>query len=109
MLDHLPSYAARAALTASSTSALSPSATSASTSSLAGLIVSKVLPDLAATHLPPISSFLGELLMKSSTALCLAPRAAPSIAGDAAIIVVLRYLFWQPQRCRGNLRSLCQT
>ena len=48
MLRHLPSSKAlRAAFTASSTSALSPSATSARTSSLAGLMVSNVLPDLS--------------------------------------------------------------
>ena len=51
--------ALRAAFTASSTSALSPSAASARTSSLAGLMVSKVLPDLAGTHLPPMRSCLG--------------------------------------------------
>src|SRR5262252_4856672 len=76
---HLPSSKAlRACLTASSTSALSPSATRHSTSSLAGLRVSKVLPDLDGTHLPPIRSFFGPLFRNSSTPLDLAPRAALS-------------------------------
>jgi hypothetical protein len=74
MFGHLPSSnALRAASTASSTSALSPSATSASTSSFAGLMVSKVLPDFGATHLPLISSFLGDWRRKSSAARSLAP------------------------------------
>src|SRR5271167_2415648 len=85
MVDHLPSSALRAAFTASSTSALSPSAASARISSLAGLMVSKVLPDLAGTHLPPMSSCLG-LRRKSITALELTPCAALSIDTVAAAI-----------------------
>src|SRR6202050_1689812 len=90
-LAHLPSsYALRACLTASSTSALSASATRASTCSLDGLRVSKVLPDFDATHLPLIRSFLGELLRNSSAALDLAPRVADSSDADAdAIFPVL--------------------
>src|SRR6202171_1623167 len=84
---HLPSsYALRACLTASSTSALSPSATKARTCSLDGLRVSKVLPDFDGTHLPLIRSFLGELLRNSSAALDLAPRVADSNDADAAAI-----------------------
>src|SRR5215472_13360681 len=83
---HLPcSKALRACFTASSTSALSPSATRHSTSSLAGLRVSKVLPDLDGTHLPPIRSFFGPLFRNSSTPLDLAPRAALSTEGVAPI------------------------
>src|SRR6516165_10058641 len=83
---HLPcSKALRACFTASSTSALSPSATRHSTSSLAGLRVSKVLPDWDGTHLPPIRSFLGPLFRNSSTPLDLAPRAAVSTEGVAPI------------------------
>src|ERR1700676_5207801 len=85
MLGHGPSSKAlRAALTASSTSALSPSAIRASTSSFAGLIVSKVLPDFAGTHLPSISSCLG-LRKNDSAAEILAPCAALSTWGVAAI------------------------
>src|ERR1700732_1714465 len=85
MLGHGPSSKAlRAALTASSTSALSPSATSASTSSFEGLIVSKVLPDFAGTHLPSISSCLG-LHKNESAAEFLAPCAALSTWVVAAI------------------------
>src|SRR3989304_3928640 len=51
------SNAFRAALTARSTSALSPSATRQITSPVVGLIVSKVLPDTLSTHFPPISIF----------------------------------------------------
>src|SRR5581483_3713632 len=89
-LGHLPSSKARrAAATASSTSALSPSATNANTSSLAGLMVSKVLPDFAATHLPLISNLVGDRRRKSSTALTFAPCAARSTDGSAAVIVVV--------------------
>ena len=52
------SKALRAALTARSMSAASPSATSAMTSSVAGLIVSKVLPLALLTHLPSIRSLV---------------------------------------------------
>src|SRR5271169_4984466 len=87
MLRHLPSSKAlRAAFTASSTSALSPSATSARTSSLAGLMVSKALPDLAGTHLPPINSLVGECFRNSNTALTFTPCVAFSIDGTAAAI-----------------------
>src|SRR5215831_9312490 len=54
-------------------------------SSLAGLRVSKVLPDLDGTHLPPIRSFFGPLFRNSSTPLDLAPRAALSTEGVAPI------------------------
>src|SRR5271155_387934 len=87
MFDHGPvSNALRAALTASSTSALSPSAISARTSSVAGLRVSKVLPDLGATHLPPMSNFLGEALRKFNAALDRAPPPALSTDGVVAAI-----------------------
>src|SRR5271169_3605626 len=87
MFDHGPlSNALRAALTASSTSALSPSAISARTSSVAGFSVSKVLPDFGATHLPPISTFLGEALRKSSAALDRATLPALSTDGVVAAI-----------------------
>src|SRR5271156_5370278 len=86
MVDYLPSRALRAAFTASSTSALSPSAASASTSSLAGFIVSKVLPDLAGSHLPPISRCLG-FLRNANTALEVTPCAALSIDGTAAAAI----------------------
>src|SRR5262249_19567180 len=46
----------RAALTARSTSALSPSATWQMTSPVAGLSVGKVLPETLSSHLPPIKS-----------------------------------------------------
>ena len=52
------SNALRAALTAKSTSALSPSATWAITSPVAGLSVSNVLPLAASRHVPSISSFV---------------------------------------------------
>src|SRR5215470_2562217 len=91
MFAHLPSSKAfRAAFTASSTSDLSPSATSANISSLAGLTVSKVLPDLAATHLPLISSFLGAC-RNSSAARFFAPRAAVSTEIEAAIVFSLKF------------------
>src|SRR5580698_10146759 len=87
MVAHLPSSnALRAAFTASSTSALSPSATSARTSSLAGFIVSKVLPDFGATHLPPISSLVGERRRKSKPSEDFAPSVARSNDGTAAAI-----------------------
>src|ERR1700723_3718294 len=92
MVDHLPSSALRAAFTASSTSALSPSAASASTSSLAGLIVSKVLPDFEGTHFPLMRSCFG-LRRKSSTALDLIPAAALSIDGTAAAIWMILLMF----------------
>src|SRR5207244_11611841 len=50
------SNALRAALTARSTSALSPSATWQMVSPVAGLIVGKVLPDTLSSHLPPMKS-----------------------------------------------------
>src|SRR5208282_4718357 len=83
------SNAFRAAFTASSTSALSPSATSANTSSLAGLIDSKVLPDFAATHLPPIRSLVGERFKNSNPAADLAPRVARSNDSTVAAISFL--------------------
>ena len=49
------SYAFRAAFTAKSTSFLFPFAMEASFSSVAGLIVSKYLPELGFTHFPPIN------------------------------------------------------
>src|ERR1700761_1607040 len=54
-LDHGPSNASRAAVTARSMSSASPSATWARISPVAGLRVSNVLPDAASSHLPPIS------------------------------------------------------
>jgi hypothetical protein len=51
-----PSNAARAAATAASMSAASPAATCAITRPVEGSKVSNVLPDLASTHFPPISS-----------------------------------------------------
>src|SRR5450631_852455 len=90
MVAHLPSSKTlRAAFTASSTSALSPSATRARTSSLAGLMVSKVLPDFGATHLPPINNLVGECLRKSRAAEDCAPKVARSNDGTAAAIRVL--------------------
>src|SRR5271156_6557815 len=90
MPAHLPSSnALRAALTASSTSALSPSAISASPSSLAGLTVTKVLPDLAGTHLPPISNCLAGPFTNSTAAVDVAPLVDLSIDDTAAAIFVL--------------------
>src|SRR5215469_400769 len=104
MFAHLPSSKAfRAAFTASSTSALSPSATGANTSSLAGLTVSKVLPDLAATHLPLISIFLGAC-RNSSAARFFAPRAAVSTEIEAAMVFSLRFqLSTVQQHCFAHL------
>jgi hypothetical protein len=48
-------------------------------------MVSKVLPDFAATHLPPMSNCLG-FLRKPNTALDVTPLAAFSIDGTAAAI-----------------------
>src|SRR5690348_1256326 len=57
IFGHGPSSnALRAALTAKSTSALSPSATWQMVSPVAGLRVGKVLPDTLSSHLPPIKS-----------------------------------------------------
>src|SRR5436190_23486665 len=57
MRDQGPSSnALRAALTARSTSALSPSATLQMTSPVAGLSVSNVLPETLSCHLPPMNS-----------------------------------------------------
>src|SRR3970040_1895992 len=53
------SKARRAALTAASTSALSPSATWVITSPVEGLVTANVLPDTADTHLPSINIFFG--------------------------------------------------
>jgi len=55
IFDHVVSYAARAARTASSTSAAFASATSESFASDAGSIVSKYLPDRGARHAPPMN------------------------------------------------------
>jgi len=60
------SKAARAAATASSTSAAEPSAASAMTRRVAGSITSNVFPDLEARHSLSISS-PGERFRKSST------------------------------------------
>src|SRR6266851_4235685 len=57
-------------------------------SSFAGLTVSKVLPDFAATHFPPIKRRLG-FLRKSKAALFLAPAAALSTDTVAAAMAVL--------------------
>lgn len=54
-LLHGPLKALRAAATARSMSSRSPSATCASSSPVAGLRLSNVLPDAAATHRPSIS------------------------------------------------------
>jgi hypothetical protein len=54
-----PSNARRAAATARSASAWSASASSAMTSPVDGLTLAKVLPDAAAAHWPPMSSFFG--------------------------------------------------
>jgi len=48
-------------------------------------MVSKVLPDFAGTHLPPMSNCFG-LRRKSSTALDWTPAAALSIDGIVAAI-----------------------
>jgi hypothetical protein len=61
------------------------SATSANISSLAGLTVSKFLPDLAATQLPLISSFLGAC-RNFIAARFFTPRAALSTEIEAAIV-----------------------
>src|SRR5581483_1508849 len=59
MFAQLPfSKAARAALTARSTSSLSHSATLASTLPVAGLMLSKVLPEAAGTYLPLMKAWL---------------------------------------------------
>src|SRR5437763_202227 len=56
IFDHgPPSNALRAALTARSTSALSPSATWQIGSPVQGLMVGNVLPDTLSTHLPPMN------------------------------------------------------
>jgi hypothetical protein len=87
IFDHFPdSNAARAALTASSTSALSPSATNASTSSFVGLIVANVLPDFAGTHFPLMRSCLGLFTRYANVAWDFAPYAALSIDAIAAAI-----------------------
>src|SRR5690349_13027324 len=68
MRDQGPlSKARRAAATAASMSALSPAGTLAMTSSVAGSSTGKVLPLLAATHLPSIRSFRS-LAMKAAAA-----------------------------------------
>src|SRR5438874_4547622 len=57
MRAHGPcSRALRAALTARSTSALSPSATWQRVSPVAGLMAAKVLPETLSTNLPPMNS-----------------------------------------------------
>src|SRR6516225_6638110 len=57
ILGHGPSSKAlRAALTARSTSALSPSATWQMVSPVAGLTVGNVLPETLSCHLPPMNS-----------------------------------------------------
>src|ERR1700679_2612067 len=53
------SKACRAALTAASTSALSPSAAWAIVRPVAGFLTSNVLPEAADIHLPLISNFFG--------------------------------------------------
>jgi hypothetical protein len=53
---------------------------------LAGLRLSKVLPDFAGTHLPLIKSFFGLLLRNSKVPGLLAPRAAISNRGAAAMM-----------------------
>src|SRR5579859_5588730 len=69
---HAPfSNAARAAATALSTSAASASATWVMTSPVAGLMVGKVLPDAASTHL---------LLMRSLVALILTVGSKTAVA-----------------------------
>jgi hypothetical protein len=60
------SNARRAAVTAASMSAASPSATLAIGSPVAGLNTSKVLPDLAFTHLPSISSCNGRAMNRAA-------------------------------------------
>src|SRR5437867_187165 len=57
VLDHVPSYAARAAPTAASISALSPSATTATTERSCGLMLSKRLPERLSTNLPLMKSW----------------------------------------------------
>ena len=60
MRDHVPaSKAARALLTASSTSAASQSATVPMVSPAPGKIQGKVLPDLTETHAPPMNALSG--------------------------------------------------
>ena len=52
---HTPRYAVRAALTARSTSAALASVMSARTSSVAGLMVLKLVPALPSTNWPPMN------------------------------------------------------
>ena len=60
MRDHVPaSKAARALLTASSTSAASQSATVPIVSPVPGKIQGRVLPDRAETHAPPMNALSG--------------------------------------------------
>src|SRR5215467_3806191 len=83
MRAHRPSSKVRrAAFTARSMSSLSPSATRASTCPVAGLTVSKVLPDAASTHLPSISILRDGVPTKRSTAASsgtAAPMASPPL------------------------------
>src|SRR5439155_27200949 len=77
IFDHGPdSNALRAALTARSTSALSPSATWQMVSPVAGLTVGNVLPDTLSSHLPPMNSgwslTLGGLTVRGFSAVAVA-------------------------------------
>src|SRR5262245_40637954 len=75
------SKALRAALTARSTSALSPSATWQMVSPVAGLMVGNVLPETLSSHLPPIKSgwslTLGGLTVRGFSAVAVAMRDSP--------------------------------
>src|SRR5271165_2531714 len=83
ILRHAPlSNAARAAATALSTSAASASATRAMGSPVDGLIVAKVLPEAASTHLPLIKSLVALIFTVGSNAVvAVAMFSLPPVVG----------------------------
>src|SRR6266852_1271268 len=77
---HAPfSNAARAALTALSTSGASASATWVMTSPVEGLMVGKVLPDALLTHCPLMSSFVALILTVGSNAVVAVALKPPNL------------------------------
>jgi hypothetical protein len=82
------SNAFRAALTALSTSALSPSATLAITSPVAGLSVSNVLPLVESTHLPSISILVCRILTGNFD-IIFAPLDSPPLTERATVFLPL--------------------
>src|SRR5713101_996199 len=73
------SNAARAALTALSTSGASASATCVMTSPVAGLMVGKVLPEVLLTHWPLMSSLVALILTVGSNAVVAVAMKPPNL------------------------------